>query len=265
MNKLFWISLVCLIFFACNAKKAVDATTTESKTATIPGIPNINETFLPQSIAHVSGNLVLNGAGDESAWEKARWRNIDQLMLGAMPSKEDFSGRYKLLWDEDMLYVLAEIHDDVFMDINRDGLDRYWDDDCLEVFVDADKGGEIHQYNYNAFAYHLSLDDRVVDIGDDRKPQYFDDHIEISKTRNGNMITWELGIKLYSYTYSLSDPEASRVKLSPNKSVGFMLAYCDNDYSKEREHFIGDMFIEGEDKNRGWIDASVFGNLRLEK
>ena len=36
-----------------------------------------------------------------------------------------------------------------------------------------------------------------------------------------------------------------------------MVAYCDNDNSPEREHFIGSNKIEGEDKNRGWIDAGV--------
>ena len=48
---------------------------------------------------------------------------------------------------------------------------------------------------------------------------------------------------------------------------GFMLAYCDNDGSKEREHFIGSVEIapKNGDKNRGYIDASVFGKLWLKK
>ena len=53
------------------------------------------------------------------------------------------------------------------------------------------------------------------------------------------------------------------IKLSAGKKLGFALAYCDNDYSEERENFIGSVAIEGEDKNRGWIDAGIFGTLEL--
>jgi hypothetical protein len=44
-----------------------------------------------------------------------------------------------------------------------------------------------------------------------------------------------------------------------------MLAYCDNDGSKEREHFIGSHKISAVNgnKNLGYIDASVFGELNL--
>ena len=45
--------------------------------------------------------------------------------------------------------------------------------------------------------------------------------------------------------------------------MGFALAYCDNDNSKERENFIGSVYVDGEDKNRGWIDANIFGTLKL--
>lgn len=43
-----------------------------------------------------------------------------------------------------------------------------------------------------------------------------------------------------------------------------MLAYGDNDHSPERENFIGNVRIDGTDKNRGWIDAGVFGLLELK-
>ena len=46
--------------------------------------------------------------------------------------------------------------------------------------------------------------------------------------------------------------------------MGFALAYCDNDKSKTRENFIGSVYVEGNDKNRGWIDANIFGTLKLE-
>ena len=218
-------------------------------------------------VTRSSKPIILDGAGTESDWDKSNWRNMDQVMLGKNPSKEDFSGRYKLLWDEDMIYILAEIKDDIIIDTHADGLDRYWDDDCLEIFIDEDRSGGIHQYNHNAFAYHLSLDDKVVDIGVDGKPQYFNKHVKIGKQRNKNMIVWEVGLRVYNDQYyeKSKDNEHCRVKLEKGKQIGFMVAYCDNDTSVEREHFVGDMFIEGDDKDKGWIDASVFGQLNLKE
>ena len=45
--------------------------------------------------------------------------------------------------------------------------------------------------------------------------------------------------------------------------MGFMLAYCDNDGSELREHFVGSEFAAGDRKDRGWIDAGLFGKLEL--
>ncbi|MCP4059513.1 MAG: sugar-binding protein, partial [Pseudoalteromonas sp.] len=46
---------------------------------------------------------------------------------------------------------------------------------------------------------------------------------------------------------------------------GFMLAYCDNDGSEVREHFMGSHEVQpvNGDRNRGFIDADVFGKITL--
>ena len=263
MKSIFFIVLVGWMCSACESPKTAEEVS-QTPIAQKKGKAKMNSTLVPQYISKVEDAIVLDGAGTEQDWDKATWRNMDQLMAGTMPSKEDFSGRYKLLWDKNMLYLLAEITDDIFMDIHKDGLDRYWDDDCIEIFIDQDQSKGDHQYNYNAFAYHVSLDDQVVDLGIEKSPRYFNDHLELSKTRNGNQIMWEVGIKVYSDTYKDEHPEASRVTLDSKDNIGFMFGYCDNDTSKERESFVGDIFIKGEDKNRGWIDAGVFGQIILK-
>lgn len=50
------------------------------------------------------------------------------------------------------------------------------------------------------------------------------------------------------------------VTLFEGRNLGFMLAYCDNDGSKEREHFIGSTDIKAVNgnKNLGYITADVF-------
>ena len=222
----------------------------------------------------------INGIADESIWQKAKWLPLDQHILGTIPSPQDFSGRFKLVWGENALYILAEIVDDVLYDAHANPLDAYWDDDCLEIFIDEEHSGGNHQFNFNAFAYHLALDNQVVDIG----PNYPDgttqfvllnDHAKNVWKRNADSphkLIWEVALTIHNDQFSLdkilsdkSNPDYSAQKLIAGKKMGFMLAYCDNDGSSSREHFYGSTKITpvNGDKNRGYIDAGVFEKIIL--
>jgi len=222
---------------------------------------NQQDTF---SASFASTPPLIDGIADEPCWKDIPWRSINQVWLGDSITPEDFSGRYKLLWSEEFLFVLAEIRDDTLIDIHPDGLDFYWDDDCLEIFVDEDASGGLHQYNHSAFAYHIALDNRVVDIGPDSLPHYYNTHVQCSRKTSGNLSVWEAAIALYPDTYSDEDPNSKPVRLQKDKRLGFAIAYCDNDRSRERENFIGSTYVPGADKNRGWIDAGIFQPLILK-
>jgi hypothetical protein len=204
----------------------------------------------------------IDGLANEPIWQRAKWQPLDQLWLGSQFSKDDFSGRYKLTWADDGLYLLAEITDDVLLDKEADPLVAWWDDDCLEIFVDEDNSGGNHQYTHNAFAYHVALDGHVVDMSPQQTGRLYNSHVISKRYTTGNTSTWEVKILLFDDTYK---DEASNqpVTLKANKKIGFALAYCDNDTSANRENFIGSVPVEGDDKNRGWIDANIFGTLIL--
>ena len=51
--------------------------------------------------------------------------------------------------------------------------------------------------------------------------------------------------------------------LTPGKIIGLMVAYCDNDGSELRENFIGSEVVLSGPKDRGYIDAGLFGTLIL--
>ena len=38
--------------------------------------------------------MTMDGIANEASWQLSSWQPIDQLILGTMPSKEDFSGRF---------------------------------------------------------------------------------------------------------------------------------------------------------------------------
>lgn len=205
---------------------------------------------------------VIDGQATDACWAAAPWRPLDQRWVGAPTSPTDFSGRYKVVWTPERLYVLAEITDDVVQDTHPDPLVTWWDDDCLEIFVDPDQSGGDHQYNYNAWAYHVALNGHVVDMGTDQKGHLYDGHVQSRHTQRGNITTWETSVALYPDTYDEKNPTANHPQpIRANMPIGFALAYCDNDGSVERENFFGSVPVAGTDKNRGWIDASIFGML----
>ena len=79
---------------------------------------------------------IVDGIADEPVWWRAPWREIKHRWLGPEYSPEDFQGRFKVAWTPERIYILVELVDDVLFDSHRDPLIQYWDDDCLEIFVD---------------------------------------------------------------------------------------------------------------------------------
>lgn len=223
---------------------------------------SLNDNFAGLEASLATKSIDIDGLID-AEWATAVWYPIDQVWLGENLLPQDFSGQYKLKYDKDYLYVLASITDDRLFEQHEDGLYKYWDDDCLEIFVDEDRSKGNHQYNHNAFAYHIALDKKVVDIGTDSTFRYYNDNVKSARRSAGMKHIWEVAVKIYDDGF-VDDGDNIPVQLANGKRMGFAIAYCDNDGSAEREHFIGSVMVEGEDKNRGWIDAGIFEELRLK-
>lgn len=205
---------------------------------------------------------VVDGVPNDEAWQIARWVDLDHSVLGTTPTPDDFSARYKVVWTQDYLYALAEITDDILIDSTPDPLKSYWNDDTLEFFIDEDASGGNHLNNDNAYAYHVALDNQVVDKGPDGSPVTYPTHVHSAWRRSVSgeyRVYWEVRIAIH--------PEGSQSprRLKAGEVLGFMVAYCDSDSPEGREHFFGDVAIEpvNGDRNLGYIDASVFGTLRL--
>lgn len=215
----------------------------------------------PKAVAAPS----IDGFAEDRAWDQAEWQDIKHRWLGPEYTAEDFSGRYKVVWHGTKIFILAEIVDDTLIDTHRDPLIQYWDDDCLEIFIDEDFSGGDHQFNHNAFAYHVSLDNQTVDIGTNRQAQNYSHHVQSHWKQQANKIVWELAIDIYPDTYVDGSNDNTPVTLAAGKLMGLMIAYCDNDGSELRENFIGSESVPTGPKDRGWIDAGLFGALSLEE
>jgi hypothetical protein len=206
--------------------------------------------------------ITIDGIANEAIWANTPSYPIDQAWLFSLPLPSDFTGSYKLAWDQDYLYLMAEITDDMLSDDQPDPLRGWWDDDCVEIFIDENRSKGEHEYNYNAFAYHVSIYGQVVDWTSLYVGSLFNDHITSRIQTVGTKTIWECRIKIYADTFvyrGLNTP----VTLTAGKIMGFSVAYCDNDAGTTREGFIGSGAVPGTNKNVGYLTADYFQQLTL--
>lgn len=211
--------------------------------------------------------VTVDGQATEDCWAKAEWNAIDQVWIpwNAKMKEGDFSGRFKVSWDEDFLYMLVEVVDDSLSDDHSDPLQNWWEDDCLEVFIDENRSKGDHERNCNAFAYHMSLTYDAVDLNSSGLGVNYKNNVIADMDTFGNdSYLWEFAFKNYDATFAVSNPEKSRVKLSHNKKMGLTVAYCDNDETKARENFIGSMKMTQSTANDMYKNADHFGLMILQ-
>ncbi len=210
--------------------------------------------------------VIIDGQATEDCWVNSEWHTIDQVWIpyNANMKEGDFEGRFKTAWDEEYLYVLVEVIDDSLSDDHSDPLQYWWDDDCLEIFIDENRSMGDHERNCNAFAYHVSLFYDAVDLNSLGQGVNYKDNIEVEMdTIAPNTYLWEFAIKNYDAGFNISNPEASRVYLSHKKLMGFAIAYCDNDETTSRENFIGSMVMPASNNNDMYKNADYFGPMFL--
>jgi hypothetical protein len=210
--------------------------------------------------------VTIDGRATEECWANAEWHAIDQVWIpwNAKMKEGDFAGRFKVAWDELYLYVLVEVVDDSLSDDHSNPLQNWWDDDCLEIFIDENRSKGDHERNCNAFAYHVSLFYDAIDLNSSGNGVNYKNNLKVvMDTIGSDTYLWEFAIKNYDATFNISNPENSRVKLVPNKKMGFAIAYCDNDETTARENFIGSMVMTQATANDMYRNADYFGLMIL--
>ncbi|MGC8804091.1 MAG: sugar-binding protein, partial [Bacteroidales bacterium] len=110
--------------------------------------------------------VVIDGVDNDSCWSLAQWHNIDKVWIpyNATVDENDFKGAYKVAWDSNYLYLLVKIVDDSLADYFSNPLSNWWNDDCVEIFLDEDRSKGYHECSYNAFAYHVSIFYDAIDM-----------------------------------------------------------------------------------------------------
>ncbi len=207
--------------------------------------------------------LTIDGCNSESVWHDAPWNDMNYVWMstGALDSS-DYYGRFKVLWDADFLYLLVDITDEYLFNTPTK---TYWQGDYVEVFVDFDQSGGDHWYNHQAFAYHVSTDYHAIDIKTDESTHFFDSNLTAQRTKYGDRYLWEIAIHMYNDTFNETIETNPFEELIEDHTIGFSIAYGDNDGSNQRDHFIGSKETHGVNNDEGYKDSKVFGSVTFKK
>ena len=93
---------------------------------------------------HATGPITVDGRLEEPDWQRASWTTDFVDIQGAAKPKPRFRTRAKLLWDEDYLYIAAEIEEPhVWATLTQHDSVIFRDND-FEVFMDPN--GDSHEY-----------------------------------------------------------------------------------------------------------------------
>lgn len=205
--------------------------------------------------------IQIDGCNKDTAWMNADWYSMNYIWMGNKVATTDYHGRFKLAWDEEYLFILVEVIDDTLHPTLKNGLENFWKGDYVEVFIDEDKSGGNHKFNHQAFAYHVSTEGHSIDQSIQQKPIFFDNHIEVKRSQEGTKHLWEMAIKLYNKEFDENATNNIPVKIFPQKSIGFSIAYGDNDGTNSRENFMGSKKTHGTNNDDGYINSDVFGSI----
>jgi hypothetical protein len=204
----------------------------------------------------------IDGIAD-TIWNIAKWAPIDQVWITPAPNANDFTGMYKVVWTPEKLYVLVKVTDDSLNVKYPGACNNIHNFDCIEVFLDENHSGGNHQYNFNAFAYHMAANGDVCDLGTDQQNHLFKNDVTVAMdTLDKHTFIWEAAIKVFDDTYTYGGNNIP-VSLTEGKLMGFSVAYNDNDGGNLRQSMIGSQIITATDKNVSWIDASYFGDVQM--
>lgn len=117
-------------------------------------------------VAKVSTAPIIDGVLDD-VWSEAIAYPIDHNYTGTIDDADDCSATWRALWDDDNLYVMAEVTDNMLQNSGPNA-DKFWVHDCFEIFFDMlnEKNGVAtdHEPDDDKYQYRFiyGLDDEPI-------------------------------------------------------------------------------------------------------
>ena len=180
------------------------------------------------------GTPVIDGKVD-SIWNDTYDMKIDQYQQ----AWQGATGVAKALWDEENLYVLIQVQDDILDDTNANP----WEQDSVEIFVDQNNAKTPYYEDEGDGQYRVNFKNEAS-FNPDSIAEGFESAVSVS----GSNYTVEVKIPLNTITPSKNTKIGFDVQVNDAKNGARISAVAWNDAS-----------------GTGYMDTSVFGELTLVK
>lgn len=152
LNAIILITPVLLILFtvSCNntGNDCLEYYKIEKSSIKVPAIEYDPENY----VCYRAEQIVIDGILDEESWETIDWTDDFVDIEGDLKPEPLYRTRAKMLWDEDYLYIAAELTEPhIWAKLRQRDTVIFYDND-FEVFIDPD--GDTHEYmefEMNAF------------------------------------------------------------------------------------------------------------------
>jgi len=167
------------------------------------------------------------------------WDNTNYYMVNRFPAsgKEFYKGWFKVLWDENTLYVLAKYYEKYLFS----GTGVAWNDDSIDIYVDEWRKGQ----NGGGEGYYQIRSDFEENISG----MYWKETITVKTTTSDTGFVMEMAFPLHD------------VKTKENLRLGFevMMTAAEKNGIEKR------MYNWNCKSNWGWENTNCYGELILKK
>jgi len=214
--------------------KTVEKTKAEAKTEQL-------RRAVPATIIPASTTPAIDG-NEDNVWSAARQYKIANVFYTPPSSPNDLSANYKAMWDQNNLYLLVDVTDDVLKNDSADA----WQNDGVEVFIDATN---------NKAASYSPTDYQYIFIWDKTSPR-----IQETKQNRTEGVQVAIAPTAAGYRMEIKFPWSTLgTKPLPGAKIGLDVHVNDNDTGGKRKTKI--MWHDTQDN--AWQNPQAFGNAEL--
>lgn len=196
---------------------------------------------IPADVAKATTKPVIDGKIDE-VWAAAKSYDLKNNLYKPVTGPADCSASFKALYDADNLYILVDVNDDVLVHDSPE----FYDDDSVEIFIDADNS-KSNSYGPKDHSYYFVWDAAAPVMGKAGKPANDGTQFAFAKTDTG----YRLEVQFAWATLG--------AKPSPGMMFGLDVHVNDDDDGGTRD---SKLTWHGK-KDDAWQNPRAFGTAQL--
>lgn len=102
--------------------------------------------------------ILIDGQADENSWKKAEWTDLFEDIEGQDKEFPTWSTRVKMLWDDENLYIFAELEEPHIWAYYTEYDQIVYHENDFEVFIDPDRN--THEY----FEFEINAQNTLFDL-----------------------------------------------------------------------------------------------------